>query len=48
MTLFPRTPKIEPKAGEIEMNIRKLRTRKNSNLFFGGRGPLVGGVRYAS
>ena len=33
--------------GEIEMNIRKLRTWKNSNFFFGWRGPLVmifGGV----
>ena len=38
---------IEPMQGEIEMNIGKLRTRKNSNFFFGWRGPLVmifGGV----
>ena len=27
--------------GEIEMNIGKLGTRKNSNFFFGWRGPLV-------
>ena len=29
--------------GEIEMNIGKLSTQKNSNFFFGWRGPLVGG-----
>ena len=28
--------------GEIETNIRKLGTRKNSNFFFGWRGALVG------
>ena len=28
--------------GEIEMNIGKLGTRKNSNFFFGWRGALVG------
>ena len=27
--------------GEIEINIGKLRTQKNSNFFFGWRGPLV-------
>ena len=38
---------IEPMRGEIETNIGKLGTRKNSNFFFGWRGPLVmifGGV----
>ena len=33
--------------GEIETNSGKLGTQKNSNFFFGGRGPLVGGVGYA-
>ena len=32
--------------GEIETNIGKLGTRKNSNFFFGWRGPLMGGVGY--
>ena len=32
---------IESMRGEIEMNIRKLRIWKNSNFFFGWRGPLV-------
>ena len=38
---------IEPMQREIEMSIRKLRAWKNSNFFFGWRGPLVmifGGV----
>ena len=32
--------------GVFEMNIRKLGTQKNSNFFFGWRGPLLGGVGY--
>ena len=47
MILFSRMRgEIEPMQGEIETNIRKLRTRKNSNFSFGWRGLLVGEVGY--
>ena len=43
MILFLHMPgEIEPMWGEIETNIGKLRTWKNSNFFFGWRGPSVG------
>ena len=46
MILFSHMPgEIEPTC-EIEINIGKLRTWKNSNFFFGWRGPLVGEVGY--
>ena len=46
--LFLRTRgEIEPTRGEIEMNIRKLRTQKKlKNFFFGWRGPLLDRVGY--